>query len=730
MRGGKRSIAVVRTHAIPPFKLGSSAKPGANGTPIALIRPVKLLLSLALVFGCAYGAWARPVPADFESGKVAYETGDYAKALQEWEPLAAEGAPHAQYNVALMYAKGLGVPVDLRKAAELYEKAAAKGIVPAQYNIALMYQNGEGVPKDNAKALKWFQRAANNGDPNAATGLAAMLEDESAFRNQGEAEKWYRKLAEQGIASAQFNLAVMYDIGHGVKPDYAEAVKWYRKAADQNYAPALCNLGILYYNGQGVKMDRLQAQKYFMMAKAAGEPRATDLMQWTTNKLDKKQMRQASDYAATWSTAHPNQTVAVYKPNFDAMPAAEEGTTLNAKTEPASPAPVAETRAEIPPTTAPRPVGLAPDAGAPAAPVAIAATASPTFHPESESPSTWSGVSKVVAVGDLDGDYTQFVRVLRSAGLIDDREQWVGGTAHLVQTGDVLGQAGSSRQIMDLLMSLERQASAAGGAVHCLIGRQEAMNLTGDLRQVAPGEYGMYREQNSEQLRQKYYERYVQSMPAAFRMTEAEWMLQHPLGFFEREGALASNGIYGQWLRTRDTVVKINGTLYVNAGLGQREAAMGLAEINDRVRHELTDWHMLDGGIVMDPQGPLRFHGMSEGDQSEMANLDQTLEHFGAQRIVIGHSDRGYAVVPRFNGKVILIDAGLSRRSSNVGQVDCLLEQQGKLMALHRGVPLELPKDDQDDLLRYLKQAAALDPAPSPLEPQIKALEAKRTATL
>jgi hypothetical protein len=62
--------------------------------------------------------------------------------------------------------------------------------------------------------------------------------------------------------------------------------------------------------------------------------------------------------------------------------------------------------------------------------------------------------------------------------------------------------------------------------------------------------------------------------------------------------------------------------------------------------------------------------------------------------------------------------------------VDCLIEQNGKLLALHHGVPLELPRDDREDLLRYLKQAAALDPAPSPLEPRIRALEAKKTATL
>ena len=701
---------------------------------------MKLLLSVSLLFGLAYGVLA----ADFEAGKVAFETGNYANALKEWEPLAEQGAPHAQYNVALMYAKGMGVPVDLHKAAQLYEKAAAKGIVPAQYNIALMYQNGEGVAKDPAKALQWFQRAANNGDANAATGLAAMLEDEASFRNPAEAEKWYRKSAEQGIASAQFNLGVMYDIGQGVKPNYAEAVKWYRKAAEQNYGPALCNLGILYYNGQGVKIDRLQAQQYFMMAKAAGEPRANDLMQWTSNKLDKKQMQQATQYASNWSNAHPNKPVAVYKPNFDAVPSPDDATAPAAKAE-ARPEPAVVTASNLPaaepgperialdspvrPALRP-PSVLTADSEAPPAPADPAPSGFTPFHAASESPDEWTGVAKVVAVGDLDGDYDQFVRVLRSAGLIDEQNQWIGDRAHLVQTGDVLGQAGSSRQILDLLMSLERQAAAAGGAVHSLIGRQEAMNLTGDLRQVSPAEYGMYRDQRSENFREQNYQRYLQSMPAAFRMSESDWMMQHPLGFFERETALASNGFYGQWLRSRDTVVKINGTLYVNAGLGGRETTMSLAEINDRVRHELTDWHMLDGGIVMDPQGPLRFHGMSEGEQAEMANLDQTLEHFGAQRIVIGHSDRGYAVMPRFNGKVILIDAGLARRVSNGGQVDCLLEQNGKLMALHRGVPLDLPKDDQGDLLRYLKQAAALDPAPSPLEPQIRALEAKKTAAL
>ena len=706
---------------------------------------MKLGLICVFALGLAFGLRA----ADFEAGKHAYEKGDYASALKEWEPLAENGAPHAQYNVGLMYAKGLGVPADPAKVAGWYRKAAEQGIIPAEYNLALMLASGEGVTKNPAEALKWFQKAAERGDLQAASGLAAMLEDESAFKNPAEAEKWYRKSAEQGVASAQFNLAVMYDIGQGVKPDYAEAVKWYTKAADQGYAPALCNLGILYYNGEGVKLDRLQAQQYFLMAKAAGEPRAESLMQWTSNKLDKKQQKKAEEYAANWSASHKVSGASkptTAEPNFASDQEVASNTPApNSVMAKADLKPVsklieqADERLPSMPEFA-RPAELSPDVSAKQAesamPLPHVSTAAMTMnvpaapHTANEREAEWDGVEKVVAVGDLDGDYGQFVAVLRSAGLIDQDNQWSGGKAHLVQTGDVLGQAGSSRQIMDLLMVLERQASEAGGAVHCLIGRQEAMNLTGDLRQVSPSEYGMFRNQSSAELRHQYYQAYLKNTPPAEQVGEGEWLMQHPLGYYEREAAFGVNGFYGQWLLSHDAVVKINDTLYVNAGLGEREEKMTLAELNDRVRHELSDWHMLDGGIVMDPEGPLRFHGLSEDGKAGEAHLDHILNHYGVQHIVIGHSDAAYTILPRYQGRVILIDAALSRRSNNTGNVECLVEDRGKLMALYRGVPIELPKDEDADLLRYLKQAAALDPPPSPLEPRIKLLEARKSASL
>ena len=105
----------------------------------------------------------------------------------------------------------------------------------------------------------------------------------------------------------------------------------------------------------------------------------------------------------------------------------------------------------------------------------------------------WSGVERIVAVGDVHGDYEQFVKLLRGAGLLDKESKWAGGKAHLVQTGDVPDRGARSRDVMDLLMKLEKQAKKAGGYVHALIGNHEAMNMYGDLRYVHVGEFAAFR---------------------------------------------------------------------------------------------------------------------------------------------------------------------------------------------------------------------------------------------
>src|ERR1700734_2433937 len=98
--------------------------------------------------------------ADFQIGLAAYNRGDFAAALQEWQPLAEQGDANSQYNLGLLYARGEGVPQDYQKAIVWYQKAAEQGVPAAEYNLGVMYANGQGVTANPQEASKWFLQAA------------------------------------------------------------------------------------------------------------------------------------------------------------------------------------------------------------------------------------------------------------------------------------------------------------------------------------------------------------------------------------------------------------------------------------------------------------------------------------------------------------------------------------------------------------------------------------------
>jgi TPR repeat protein len=642
-----------------------------------------------------------PSVADFKDGLDAYDRADYATALKEWQPIAERGDPNAQYNLGLMFALGHGVPKDYQKAADWYRKAAEQGVAAAQYNLGVMFANGQGVAQNNEEATKWFLKAAGQGIDNAEINLGDLYaEGEGASKNYAEAEKWYRKAAERGVASAAFNLGVMYDLGQGVTRDYDEAIKWYTKAADAGYAPALTNLGILYYNAQGVKRDLVQAYAWLARAQKLGDPRAAELFRTTETRMKPKDIKAAQALVDQW---HPAAKPA---PDIEEAKLFKQPETAPAAAVPAQ-------------SSADRAAQPAPEK-APAAP--------PASGPRPQD--AWGGAVRIVAIGDVHGDYEQFVKVLESAGLIDGAGDWTGGRAHLVQTGDVVDRGPDSRAAMDLLMKLEKQAEEAGGGVHVLIGNHEAMDIYGDLRFVSPAEFAAFRTERSEASRQSAYEEYRKTMTVAAKPDEdrSQWESQHPPGFVEHRAAFAAGGVYGAWIRSHNAVIKIGRTLFVHAGLGPKYADWTLDQINDVVRLELNDFSRLHGGVAIDEDGPLWYRGFAEGNESQLeSQVDRLLKHFDVDRIVVGHAYANGAITPRFHGKVLLVDIGLSRIYENTGKLGCLEIDEEHPYALHRGRKIELPKDENGpDTLRYLKEAAALDPQPSPLTARIQELEARQ----
>ena len=133
-----------------------------------MLRRTALGLVLALLL-------ALPATAqDHENALAAFKRGNYAVALREWQPLAKNADPSAQFNLGLMYTKGLGVPQDYTRALVWYRKAAKQGNADAQNNLGYLYSSGLGVPQDYARALIWYSKAAKQGHAYARINLHVM----------------------------------------------------------------------------------------------------------------------------------------------------------------------------------------------------------------------------------------------------------------------------------------------------------------------------------------------------------------------------------------------------------------------------------------------------------------------------------------------------------------------------------------------------------------------------
>lgn len=335
----------------------------------------------------------------------------------------------------------------------------------------------------------------------------------------------------------------------------------------------------------------------------------------------------------------------------------------------------------------------------------------------------WSGVERVVAIGDLEGAYEKYLDELRTAGLIDENGDWIGGRTHLVQLGDVPDRGPNSRAIMDHLMRIERQAQRAGGRVHALIGNHEAMNITGDLRYVHPGEYAAFADRNSARTRDQVYRNHVEQirrnppaegMPVIDDAFRAQFDAQHPLGWVEHRRAWSITGDYGRWIASHNAVIRINDTLFLHGGIGPSFASVDRATLNRAVRAALSGEPLETfADILTNQEGPLWYRGLAQNDEAaETANLEAVLASHGVRRIVIGHTKLAPMVVPRFGGRVLVADIALP--AGNPDPHAFVIIEGDRVTAVHRGQRVTIDASTPQARCAYFAAIAALDPAGSP----------------
>jgi localization factor PodJL len=135
--------------------LGLRALDGIGGVAVNLPDAVKYL-SAAAEKGQAV--------AQYRLGTL-YERGqgvtvDPVKASHWYELSANQGNRKAMHNLAVSYASRK----NMADAARWFAKASALGLSDSEFNLAVLYERGDGVPQSLVDAFKWYSIAAAAGD--------------------------------------------------------------------------------------------------------------------------------------------------------------------------------------------------------------------------------------------------------------------------------------------------------------------------------------------------------------------------------------------------------------------------------------------------------------------------------------------------------------------------------------------------------------------------------------
>ena len=100
------------------------------------------------------------------------------EAVQFLTRAADAGAADAQYELAKLYERGLGVPADPARALDLYQRSAAQNFPDAVNDMGFIhYQGSLGLTPDPAKGLELFALAADLRQPEAMFNYAGLIDE-------------------------------------------------------------------------------------------------------------------------------------------------------------------------------------------------------------------------------------------------------------------------------------------------------------------------------------------------------------------------------------------------------------------------------------------------------------------------------------------------------------------------------------------------------------------------
>ena len=294
-------------------------------------------------------------------------------------------------------------------------------------------------------------------------------------------------------------------------------------------------------------------------------------------------------------------------------------------------------------------------------------------------PTVLPAVKRIIAIGDLHGDFRVLLKCLRLAKVLDDKRRWIGGNTIVIQLGDQVDskcrsgncekdEVGDEFKIIMFLDNLHEKAKGEGGAVYSLLGNHELMNVMGNLNYNSP-------------------ENLVSFGGAQSRINKFA-----PSG--EIANYLACN---------RNSIMKIGDFIFVHGGLLPNKAKQfSLEAINTIIRDYLLGNRSQDdpdvSTLLSGKESPFwtrtfsnTFSGHSE---KSCSILNETIEYLKIRGMVVGHTIHN-DINSACDGKIWRTDIGMSRsfgKSSAGGELNGKKQKIQVLEILDNGKEINVLK--------------------------------------
>ena len=242
-------------------------------------------------------------------------------------------------------------------------------------------------------------------------------------------------------------------------------------------------------------------------------------------------------------------------------------------------------------------------------------------------PAEFASPEKLLAISDIEGNFDAFANLLKGNEVINDAYEWTYGQGHLVLLGDFFDRGPQVTEALWLVYKLEAEAKKAGGRVHFILGNHETMNLRGD-----------------------------------FRYEEPKYFVHASLFNLQYANLYAPNSILGEWLRTKNTMVKIGETLFCHGGISQDfvNRQLSIQRVNDITRKYIdadpTRLRNDDAAkaVFNTSKGILWYRGYVQ-NKTNSEKVAKSLGFYEARNIVVGHTPVN-EISQLYDGQVIAID--------------------------------------------------------------------------